>query len=280
MEITAKYIKVKLNNIYNSNEVNILIKIIFKNVLNLTDLDIILNKNKVLTSKEKRKIYRIVAKLSKNEPIQYILKNTEFYNIALKINKNVLIPRQETEELVDLIIKENKNTDKTLDIIDICTGSGCIAIAIAKNITSANIFATDISKKAINIGKANAKANEVKIKFAVEDILNHKENGQKYDIIVSNTPYILQKEKKFIKPNVLDYEPHIALFVGDSEPLIFYEAICKFAKNNLKDEGKLYLEINENQGDNVAALLLNSGFINIEIIKDLNNKNRIAKCVK
>lgn len=192
----------------------------------------------------------------------------------------MLIPRPETEELVDWIIKENKNEKKTLNILDIGTGSGCIAISLAKNL-DANITALDISKKALNIAQQNANENAVSINFSIKNILENQDLilAEKQDIIVSNPPYVREQEKKQLFKNVLDYEPHLALFVKDNNPLLFYNAIANFALKNLKPNGKLYFEINEFLGNETVNLLHEKGFKNVLLKKDIFGKNRMIKVI-
>lgn len=217
-----------------------------------------------------------IKAINNHEPVQYVLGITEFYGLSFFVNSSVLIPRQETEELVDLIIKEIPNAQDNLKILDIGTGSGCIAISLGHSL-NAKITAFDISKDALEVARDNAQENEVEVQFIEEDILNPKENLSKYNIIVSNPPYVTNKEKKLMQKNVLDNEPHLALFVDDNHPLIFYKAIIDYALAHLTENGKLYFEINEQFGKDILNLGLQSGFRSGEVVKDLPGKDRFVK---
>ncbi|TAH00057.1 MAG: peptide chain release factor N(5)-glutamine methyltransferase [Sphingobacteriales bacterium] len=215
----------------------------------------------------------ILAELKLGKPIQYVLAEAEFYGLTFIVNPNVLIPRPETEELVDLIINENKN--QPITILDIGTGSGCIAIALQKKMPNAMVSGLDVSVNAIELAKQNALLNNVSINFSIDDALNLKpKNYPKYHIIVSNPPYIANAEKAEMSPQVLDFEPHLALFVDDNNPLIFYDTISNFALSNLLPQGKLYFEINQNLGHQTQQMLDKKGF-NAQIIKDINGNDRI-----
>ncbi|GAA3625474.1 peptide chain release factor N(5)-glutamine methyltransferase [Flavivirga jejuensis] len=218
--------------------------------------------------------------LKKQRPLQYILGNTEFYGLPFKVNEHVLIPRPETEELVEWIVKEQSQVNnRNLKIIDIGTGSGCIAISLAKNLPDAKIYALDISEGALSIASKNAKLNAVDIEFVKADILNYDSHAIEFDIIVSNPPYIRELEKNMMKPNVLDNEPHLALFVADENPLQFYEAIIKFAIKNLNKNGQVFFEINEYLGNDMIQLLQKNNFSNIKLKQDIFKKDRMIKAV-
>ncbi len=275
------YIRNELKSLYPQNEISAFAKIIFSDVFGLSSTDLIVKENFTFSEKDFENLKNIVNRLKKYEPLQYIIGFTEFYGLKFTVNPNVLIPRPETEELVDLIINDNKN-EKNLKILDVGTGSGCIAVSLGKNLPEAKIFAFDISGKALETAQTNALINKVKISFFQEDILN-KNIFSKYgdfNIIVSNPPYVKISEKEKMQANVLKYEPETALFVFDEKPLIFYEAVCKFAGQKLMPGGKLYFEINEVYGKEVSELLINYGFTGITIIKDINGKDRIAKAYK
>ena len=222
-----------------------------------------------------------LEQLRKGKPVQYITGETEFYGLSFQVDESVLIPRPETEELVDLIIKEARNTVKApLHILDIGTGSGCIAICLKKNLPDSRVAAMDISGDALRIANKNAINNAVDIDFIKDDILEALTTGSVYDIIVSNPPYITQREKETMHTNVLAYEPHVALFVTDERPLIFYEAIANFAKHSLKSGGFLFFEINENYGKETRDMLMSKQFVDIALINDMQGKNRIIRCRK
>ena len=235
--------------------------------------DCIINSNQVLNKSQLSKIKQIVAELKTHKPIQYILGKTEFYSLKIKVNEHTLIPRPETEQLVDWILKEN-----FVSALDIGTGSGCIPIALAKH-TDAKVLAIDVSEDALLIAEENAKNNEVEIDFIHQDILQTN-SLQKVDLIVSNPPYVLESEKEKMQENVLDYEPELALFVEDKNPLIFYKKIASLAFNFLNENGKLFFEINAKFGKETIEMLVDIGFVNIELKKDMNDKDRMIKAIK
>lgn len=227
----------------------------------------------------------IVERLNNNEPIQYILGETEFYGRRFLVNDSVLIPRPETEELVKYIVDKQKNqfpvSNNQLSILDIGTGSGCIAISLAKELQNFKVTAYDISEKALEIAKKNAALNKANVVFEKVDILNNQFlilNSQ-LSILISNPPYVTKQEIDRMQKNVLDFEPHLALFVEDSEPLIFYEAIANFAFNNLTDNGLVAVEINETLGEETADVFRRKGFSEVEIIKDIHQKDRFVSAV-
>ena len=235
--------------------------------------DCIINSNQVLNKSQLSKIKQIVAELKTHKPLQYILGETEFYGFKIKVNEHTLIPRPETEQLVDWILKEN-----FVAALDIGTGSGCIPIALAKH-TDAKVLAIDVSEDALLIAEENAKNNEVEIDFIHQDILQTN-SLQKVDLIVSNPPYVLESEKEKMQENVLDYEPELALFVEDKNPLIFYKKIASLAINFLNENGKLFFEINAEFGKEIIEMLADIGFVNIELKKDMNDKDRMIKAIK
>ena len=221
----------------------------------------------------------ILERLRQEIPVQYILGSTHFYGLDFEVNENVLIPRQETEELVewilsnDLIIQKSDN----LKIMDIGTGSGCIAVSLAKNIPNAQVFAIDVSEKALATAKKNAEINKVKVAFLEKNILKIEDLAQQFDIIVSNPPYVRNLEKQEIKKNVLDNEPHLALFVEDNDALVFYKKIAELAQKNLSEKGQLFFEINQYLGQEMIDLLEKMNFKNIELRKDIYGNDRMIK---
>ena len=235
--------------------------------------DCIINSNQILNKSQLSKIKQIVAELKTHKPIQYILGKTEFYGLKINVNEHTLIPRPETEQLVDWILKEN-----FVAALDIGTGSGCIPIALAKH-TDAKVLAIDVSEDALLIAEENAKNNKVEIDFIHQDILQTN-SLQKVDLIVSNPPYVLESEKEKMQENVLDYEPELALFVEDKNPLIFYKKIASLAFNFLNENGKLFFEINAKFGKETIEMLVDIGFVNIELKKDMNDKDRMIKAIK
>lgn len=254
--------------------------------LNLSKVDVALNHNLTIQQSDLDFFLDALLKLEHEKPIQYIIGKTEFYGLPFHIDKNVLIPRPETEELVAWILKDpiQKEEDKNLlKILDIGTGSGCIAISLAKNFPNVSVFALDISNQALQIAQQNAELNNVDIQLIEQDILkinldsNFISESYKYDIIVSNPPYVRELEKNEIQNNVLENEPHLALFVTDENPLLFYDKIADFAKNHLIKNGQLYFEINQYLGKDTVDLLKQKGFTKVELKKDVLGNDRMIK---
>lgn len=270
-------IALQLKDSYPPQEIQSFQKIIFEKMLNLALHQIFLNPNKPIENEKAEEILIIVSKLNLQKPIQYIFGETDFFGINFKVNHNVLIPRQETEELVDWIIKSNSIKNPT--ILDIGTGSGCIAISLALNIKGSKVSAVDISEEAIKVAQGNALNNKVNVNFYKTNILDHSSiiPNQPFDIVVSNPPYVRDLEKKLMQSNVLEHEPHSALFVSDSDPLLFYHEIAKRSANLAKTGGYLFFEINEALGKETAKLLEDFHFSEIELRKDLNGKDRMLK---
>jgi release factor glutamine methyltransferase len=241
--------------------------------------DLALDPELVFSEKEMEVWNYILEQLKIEIPIQYLLGKTNFYGLDFEVNENVLIPRPETEELVEWIIKENAKTIglKDLKILDIGTGSGCIAISLAKNILNAQVYALDVSEKALATAKRNAAINKVDVIFITQNILETDDLNQQFDIIVSNPPYVRNFEKQEIKKNVLDNEPHLALFVDDDNALLFYKKIAVLAKKNLPPSGKLFFEINQYLGKETLMLLDELNFNNIELRKDSYGNHRMIR---
>lgn len=279
MQATIQYINSELAKSYPETEIQGFIRIIFDSVLNFSYTDIILQKDKKLDPSEFETIKNIVTRLKGYEPIQYILGECEFYGLKLNVNHAVLIPRPETEELVQWIVQSNIKSGA--NILDIGAGSGCIALALKKEIVDAIVRGIDISDEALQVAKNNAAKNKLNVDFFQADILNWKSYAwSKYDVIVSNPPYVRESEKKLMETNVLEFEPEGALFVEDDNPLIFYAAIAEFAKENLTTNGYLFFEINEYLGDEMKNMLNSMGFNTIECRKDINGKDRMLACGK
>lgn len=265
----------KLGTLYGSREAENLSYLAVCKVLNFPRrVDVSLNRLLRPDQSQKQRLFEVLQNLLSAVPIQYVFGNSEFYGLTLKVDENVLIPRPETEEMVHLIIRNNVK-DNPL-ILDIGTGSGCIAIALKKNIPGADVFAVDVSEKALEIAKQNADINGTAVNFIKADVLKETPSLPGLpDIVVSNPPYVLYSEKDQLHQNVVNFEPHQALFVTNERPLIFYEVIAAYAEKNLSPEGKLYFEINERYGPDMEKLLAGLGFKNILLKKDLNNKDRI-----
>jgi release factor glutamine methyltransferase len=272
-----------LSAIYPKTEIDSFFFILMEEKLKLQRIDTVLKPDFLITKKNLIDLKTIVKRLQKEEPIQYIIGSTEFYGLPFLVDKNTLIPRTETEELVSWVLDEIKvltnNKITELSILDIGTGTGCIPISLAKNLTSLNISAIDISPEALLIAKQNAILNKVTIEFIELDILNAESLPQEYDIIISNPPYVRELEKKEIKNNVLENEPHLALFVADENPLIFYNKIADLAKQQLSKNGMLFFEINQYLGKETVNMLAEKGFKNIQLKKDLFGNDRMIKCV-
>lgn len=279
MEATIQYIEKELRGLYPQTEVRGFIRLIFEHVCGMNYTQQVLRSNEIIDSISKEKIEGIIQRLKNYEPIQYILGETEFYRLKLKVAPGVLIPRPETEELVQWIIDSIKSS--SLRILDIGTGSGCIALTLKNELKSAQVSAVDFFETALKIAHENAVKNNLQVEFVQADILNWQNyNWQQFDIIVSNPPYVREQEKKAMLPNVLDFEPEKALFVSDDKPLVFYREIARFAQKYLKDGGELYFEINENLGEETAELLQQENFSDVELKKDLHGKLRMIKCRK
>lgn len=277
MQVAKKLIFDRLSSLYSRQEIESLSRLIFEKIPGFSRLQVHLNQHETISAANLAQIKEIIDRLTRFEPIQYILGDTEFYGLTLKVNRTVLIPRPETEELVDWIIKDCHLLNPS--ILDIGTGSGCIPISLVKNIPGASAEGWDISTDSLMVAKENAEINQVKIDFIYTDILNldYPSHPNKYDIIVSNPPYVTTSEQSLMLRNVIDYEPHIALFVPDADALIFYRAIADMAQINLKPGGNLYFEINEQFGNEITELLASKGFINIFLKKDINGKARMIK---
>ena len=265
---------------YDEMEAESFFYLILENKRQLRRIDLALDVDSVFSKSEILNWNAILEKLKIQIPIQYIIGTTHFYGLEFIVDENVLIPRPETEELVDWIVKLNSKLSKkkNLKILDIGTGSGCIAVSLAKNIPNSEVFAIDVSEKALAIAKKNAILNKVPVTFLHKNILETKNLSRKFDIIVSNPPYVRNLEKAEIKPNVLDNEPHLALFVPDNDPLIFYKKIAELAAANLNPNGQLFFEINQYLGKETQELLEYIGLKNIELRKDIYGNDRMIAC--
>lgn len=282
MTETIAYIKESLKDSYPTSEINSLVRLIMERVCNIQPHHFLFCKDREVPEGEKSRIREIVARLKEMEPIQYILGTADFYSLQFEVNPSVLIPRPETEELVEQVILDNQ--DKRIKILDIGTGSGCIAVTLRKNLKKASVIATDISAEALDTARRNAKRNNATITFIRTDILDPEKAETDLpfvlDVIVSNPPYIKEEEKRDMEKNVLDYEPHLALFVPDNDPLLYYWHIAHFGKKKLRRNGRLYFEINAAHGDMIVEMLQEEGYKNIELIQDLSGKDRIIKARK
>jgi release factor glutamine methyltransferase len=275
----------EITSVYEENEAKSIVYLLLEHYLNLSKTDILLDNHisQVFDFKS------IIERLKAQEPVQYIIGETEFYGRRFKVTPDTLIPRPETEELVQLSIINYQSTIKSFQqehlsspirILDIGTGTGCIAISLACEIPNAQVYAYDISENALKIAKENADRNKANVVFERVDILNLPPFSlSSFSIIVSNPPYVMNAEKSEMEQNVLDYEPHLALFVEDSDPLIFYKAIAEFASKNLTDKGLCVVEINQAFGLETAELFWNQGFRYVEVVKDMFGKDRMVKAI-
>lgn len=275
MQDILQNIRKSLSGFYPDNEISGLVRLLIEHVTKSSMPALLSDKNTKITSEEVLKIDKIVERLQRFEPIQYILGETEFYGLPFTVNQDVLIPRPETEELVELILNENKESKPR--ILDIGTGSGCIAVSLQKHIHESSVTAWDISEKALAVAALNSKSNSVNVTFNQVDILSDYPTNQHFDIIVSNPPYVLDSEKTDMHANVLKYEPHTALFVADNNPLLFYNRIADVAIQLLTDGGKLYFEINRAKGQETIKMLENKKFSEIRLIKDISGNDRMVR---
>ncbi len=279
MQNSIQHIKTELAGLYPDDEINALQRLILETVCGWSFSEQQIRKTEIIDSIEAEKIKIIVARLKTAEPLQYIFGETCFFGLNIKVTRDVLIPRPETEELVELIISDK--TKSNCRILDIGTGSGCIALALKSRLTNAEISGIDISEKALKIARQNNEINGLNVSFFQADILNwQKHDWPDFDVIVSNPPYVTESEKKLMHKNVLDFEPPNALFVDDTDSLVFYRTIAQFALEKLSPNGKIYFEINENFGEETKKLFADFGFTQIVILTDIHGKNRFAKAEK
>ncbi|AOW22135.1 peptide chain release factor N(5)-glutamine methyltransferase [Urechidicola croceus] len=272
-------LKIHLKTFYPIEEIENFFYILMEHRLNLKRVDIALDPHFELTTDDESFFIKVLDKLKQEIPIQYIIGSTEFYGLPFYVNENVLIPRPETEELVQWLL-ESVDKNSKLNILDIGTGSGCIAISLAKNLPNAKVYALDVSTKALTTAQKNADLNKVNVHFLNENILTISNLPINFDIIVSNPPYVRELEKEEMKNNVLDNEPYLALFVDDKNPLIFYNRIASIAKEYLTKKGQLFFEINQYLGKETTELLKNKDFKNIELRKDIFGNDRMIKSLK
>lgn len=274
--------KVTLKTIYPLSDVTSIFRLLVNYKLDLDAAEIVLEASKALSERDLEFFHSALNRLQDKEPVQYILGETNFYSLNFKVTPDVLIPRPETEELVEWIIQDAtiQIDNKKIRILDIGAGSGCIAISLANNLPYATVSALDISEKALQIAKENAQHNKVDIHFIQADILKIATLPQRYDIIVSNPPYVREEEKMQMHENVLEHEPKEALFVSDETPLLFYDKIADLAKKHLSEKGCLYFEINQYLGKETLQLMKAKGFTSVELRKDFLGKNRFIKACK
>lgn len=266
----------ELSAIYDEREARTITQLVLEEVLGLNPLKISMDRYRLLTTYQQDRLADILKRLLTYEPINYILGEADFFGLKFKVDSNVLIPRPETEEMVELILKES-SIESDLRIIDLGTGSGCIPIALASKLPNATIEGIDISEGALQVAKSNNQLNKLNVNFYRLDILSDTLPINTYDIIVSNPPYITPAEGPELLPNVMRFEPHLALFSYDEDGLIFYRRIAQLALKALNPGGKLYFEINAANGDAVIGLLKQAGFKQIELKKDLSGRDRMTR---
>ena len=272
------YFLQKLDSLYGAIEAESLFNIALGELKGWKRIDLAMQPDAELSGEEIEYWNDVLEQLEQHKPIQYIFGRAHFYGMDFEVNSNTLIPRPETEELVQWIITENEFKGQ-IKILDIGTGSGCIAITLAKNLSEASMTAIDVSTEALAVAKRNAVSNGVEVDFIQKDILEAELLQETYDVIVSNPPYVRHMEKGEIKDNVLQYEPHLALFVEDNDALLFYRKIALLAKNHLTADGKLYFEINQYLGAETVEMLESYGYNKVELRKDIYGNDRMISCI-
>ncbi|NDV54968.1 peptide chain release factor N(5)-glutamine methyltransferase [Parabacteroides sp. 52] len=277
------YIQSSLEGLYPAGEIRSFTRLIMEEVCHIPPYKLLSDKDRELSDNENKRITEIIDRLRQAEPIQYIIGKAYFYDAYFLVNPATLIPRPETEELVEHILCDDNGEKKT--VLDIGTGSGCIAISLAKGMPNAEIIGIDISDKALETARENARLLKAEnASFFLTDILSAQDRAQLqpalFDLIVSNPPYVMEKEKKAMEKNVLLHEPHLALFVKDDDPLIYYRHIAQMGKERLQPGGYIYFEINAQCGKEMVELMEQEGYESIERIKDLSGKDRILKAIR
>ena len=276
MNSTLKNIHLELDPFYGKREVDAIARIIFEYLKGWSQVDMVVNADCKLSDFMKSQIHGIVERLKRYEPIQYIVGYAYFYGLKIKVRSGVLIPRPETAQLVDIIVDENKSPD--LKVLDVCSGSGCISLALSRNLPFADVSGVDVSPDALAVARENASDLRCDVEFVQADIFRWTP-PEKYDIIVSNPPYIDMSEKAAMDRNVTEYEPMIALFVPDADPLMFYERIAEIGVESLKHRGKIYFEINFRHSAEVVLMLERKGYSSVRLEKDMYGKDRFAVAV-
>ena len=269
----------KLDFLYPKQEIDSIFSLVVHHLLNYSKIEIHRYTDKKISAEIEKEMMEILDRLKKSEPVQYILGKTEFCGLSLTTDQRALIPRPETEFLVDKVVK-SYSPEKSMSILDIGTGSGCIAVSLAKSFPVSQVTAIDISHAALELAQLNASTHKVKIEFLIDDILEPQLEYSSFDIIISNPPYVRNSEKSSMHTNILEFEPEIALYVSDDNPLVFYKAIALFGKKYLNPKGAIYLELNEFLGKEIAGFYTESGYSSIELHKDFNQKNRFLTAKK
>ena len=278
MNPIVSYIKQTLQGYYPDSEIVPMARLLLTQVFGMSVVELYAGKDTVFSENEQKQLDDILVRLKKQEPVQYIIGTEEFYGLTFEVNKHVLIPRPETGELIDWIIQEHKYNQ--VKILDIGTGTGCIAISLAKNLEAAEVVSWDISEEALQVAARNCLRNGVHVALELRDVLHASATGEQFDVIVSNPPYIAEKEKADMSANVLEWEPGLALFVPDDKPLLFYRKIAELGRDMLLPGGKLYFEINREYGRQTMDMLAVLGYKNVELRKDLFQNDRMIKAEK
>ncbi|MEJ8802470.1 peptide chain release factor N(5)-glutamine methyltransferase [Pontibacter sp. H249] len=278
---TQQHIRQSIQEAYPEPEAGAIAQRLLQHVLQKSRLELSLKQQEEVEPAQEESINEAIKRLQEHEPIQYVLQEAHFYGLDLYVDKRVLIPRPETEELVDLIVKEHQG-QRELQILDVCTGSGCIPIALATNLNTEKVYGLEVSDGALEVAEINAAKYNLSIRWLHQDVFEPLQSvaPASLDIITSNPPYVLELEKEQMRENVLEYEPHLALFVLNTDPLKYYKRIAALAHNLLKEGRGLYFEINERYGQEVKQLVLDNGFSRAEVVQDLYGKDRIVKALK
>lgn len=278
MQEATYFILKKLRTIHSEGEASQVTDWVMESLTGSKKAERMLYKNSAITPKEESQLQQFIERLMKHEPVQYVLNEAWFFGLKFYVDKNVLIPRPETEELVELVIDNCKFPVNKLSILDIGSGSGCISIALKRKLCKAEVWSCDISEAALQVARKNAETLGADVNFLLLDFLNKEKRKQlpSFDIIISNPPYIPEKDKLQMQPNVLQYEPHTALFVPDNDAMVFYKAIAEFGRDHLNTDGVIYAEIHENRGEAVSAVFKSKGY-STELKKDMHGKERMLK---
>lgn len=278
MNPVIHYIKQALKGYYPDAEAASLAKLLLAQVFGYSVIELYGGKDRSFSEKEKKQLDDILIRLQKYEPVQYVIGTEQFCGLTFEVGRQVLIPRPETEELVDWIRKDTLRPG--CRVLDIGTGSGCIPVALAKFLPEAEVTSWDVSAEALSVAGRNCERHGVAVRLVRQDVLEAVPAGVRYDILVSNPPYVTEKEKAEMAPNVLDWEPALALFVPDSDPLLFYRRIAALGLEMLEDGGRLYFEINRSYGSETVGMLEDMGYRSVELRKDLSGNDRMVKAVR
>ncbi|MDX5482580.1 MAG: peptide chain release factor N(5)-glutamine methyltransferase [Hymenobacteraceae bacterium] len=278
---TQQYIRHSIKDAFPEPEAGAIAQLVLEHILQKSRIQLSLRQQEPVGPEQEQQIQQAVKRLQQQEPVQYVLGVAHFYGLELQVDERVLIPRPETEELVDLVVKEHR-WQQGLRILDICTGSGCIPLALAANLSTHKVYGLEVSEGALEVARANAAKYQLEVEWLLQDVFGPVQGiaPGSLDIITSNPPYVLEEEKERMRDNVLRYEPHLALFVPDLDPLKYYKRITELGLALLKPGGKLYFEINERYGREVRQLLLEKGFAQAEVVQDLFGKDRGVRAVR